>query len=239
VILVVVGRGTRRRLGLAADAVPGHPDVRVLDPSGLSVPGWAHDPEAPADGRMVIAGEIHPPGRLTAVITALDAVEPFDLPHVQTEDRGFVAAEMTAFLRDWLQTLPCPVLDRPTALALSGPGGDAAVWSEAAASLGIPDLRQGPVRRLRSRVVTVVAGQAIGPAAEPAAAAAVALTEAAGVTAAMLRFSDDAPGPALRDAVPWWHTPSRLVLRAVLATVPSRLDCCTQSSEVSSAGDHR
>lgn len=105
----------------------------MLEPSGLSAPGWAHDPENPAGDRLVIDGEIHPPGRLATVITALDAVQSFDLPDVRAADRGFVASEMTAFLRTWLGTLTCPVLDHPTMLALSGAASDRAVWSKAAA----------------------------------------------------------------------------------------------------------
>ena len=188
----------------------------MLAPSGLSAPGWAHDPDHPAEDRLVVDGEIHPAGRLTAVITALDAVEPFDLPHVRAEDRGFVASEMTAFLRGWLRTLTCPVLDRPTMLALSGPAGDRAVWSQAAAALAVPDRQAALTPRTRTYAVTVVAGRVVGPAPEPTATTARSLARAAGVTAARLRLTDDAREPALCDAGPWWHTPSPLALRALL-----------------------
>lgn len=213
-ILVVAGRGARRPLGLAGGAAAA--DLTVLEPSGLSVPGWAHDPEAPGDDRMALGGEVFPASRLTAVITAIDAVRPFDLPHVRTEDRAFVAAEMTAFLRSLLVGLACPVIDRPVATALSGPAGDSAVWWRAACALGIPDHRRNPVPRLRSHAVTVAGGRVVGPAPEPAAAVALALAAAAGVTAARLTISDDPHEPALCDAVPWWHAPSPPVLRALL-----------------------
>jgi|HubBroStandDraft_6_1064221.scaffolds.fasta_scaffold47784_5 hypothetical protein len=216
-ILLIVGRGVRRPLGLAAGHVPGPAGVRVLEPSGLSTPGWAHDPENPAEDRLVIDGEVQPAGRLTAVITGLDAVQPFDLPDVRAEDRAFVASEMTAFLRTWLGTLTCPVLDRPTALALSGAAGDHAVWSKAAAALAVPDCQATPAPRTRTHAVTVAAGRVVGPAPEPAAATALALTRVANVTAARLRLTDDAREPAFCEAVPWWHAPSPASLRVLLA----------------------
>jgi hypothetical protein len=216
-ILLIVGRGVRRPLGLAAGHVPGPAGVRVLEPSGLSTPGWAHDPENPAEDRLVIDGEVQPAGRLTAVITGLDAVQPFDLPDVRAEDRAFVASEMTAFLRTWLGTLTCPVLDRPTALALSGAAGDHAVWSKAAAALAVPDCQATPAPRTRTHAVTVAAGRVVGPAPEPAAATALALTRVANVTAARLRLTDDAREPAFCEAVPWWYGPSPAALRVLLA----------------------
>ena len=216
-ILVIAGRSVMRQLGLAGAAAPGHPGLAALEPSGLSAAGWAHDPDAPGNDRMALGGEIVPASRLTAVITAIDAVQPADLPHVRSDDQGFVAAEMTAFLRSWLMTLDCPVLDRPAALALSGSAGDDAVWSRAAAALGVPDRRHIPVPRLRSHAVTVVGGQVLGQAAEPAATAAIALAAAAGVTAARLTIGDDPAQPALYGAVPWSHAPSQPALHALLA----------------------
>jgi hypothetical protein len=216
-ILLILQRGARRPLGLATRGIPGQPAIAALEPSGLSVQGWAHDPDVPREDRLVVDGEICPARRLTAVITALDAVAPFDLPHVRAEDRCFVASEMTAFLRSWLQTLSCPVLDPPTALALSGAAGDRAVWSRAAAELAVPDRQAAPVPVMRARAVTVIAGRVIGPAPGPAAATAVSLAQAAGVTAARLTLTDDAHEPALCHAAPWWHAPAPAVLRALLA----------------------
>jgi hypothetical protein len=215
-ILLILNRGARRALGVAEGDMRGHSGVGVLEPSGLSVPGWSHDPENPREDRLVVRGEICPTSRLTAVITALDAVDPFDLPHVQTEDRSFVASEMTAFLRSWLQTLACPVLDRPTTLALSGAASDRAVWSAAAAAATVADRQTASIPRTRTRAITVVAGRVVGPAPEPAAATALSLAHAAHVTAARLTLTDDAHGPALCDAAPWWRTPNRATLQALL-----------------------
>ena len=216
-ILLFLPRRVQRTLTLKRGDVPANCRVAVLEPSALSVPGWSHDPENPRKDRLVTGGEEYPVSELTAVITSLDAVTPFDLPDVQAEDRGFVASEMTAFLRSWLQTLACPVLDPPTALALSGAADDRAVWSKAAAALAVADRQAIPTPVMRTHTVTVVAGQVIGPAPEPAAATAVSLAQAAGVTAARLTLTDDAREPALCQATPWWYAPSRPVLHALLA----------------------
>lgn len=114
-ILVIAGRGTARTLRRAPQAhgPAGDDDVRVLEPAGLSVPGWVHDPHHPRADLMVIDGAACPAGRLTAVRDALGEVTPQDLPHVGTADREFVAAEMSAFLRSWLAGLDCPVTGHP------------------------------------------------------------------------------------------------------------------------------
>jgi hypothetical protein len=216
-----------------------------MAPADLSAPGWAHDPEDPAASRLTLADGpdqvskiSYPAGKITAVLTALDAVWPADLPHVRSADRAFVAAEMTAFLRDWLATMDCPVLDRPTTLTLSGPAGERAAWSAAAAALGVPDRQATAVPRSRLQTVTVAAGRVIGPAPGPptpssgqqpgpamssVAATALALARAAGVTAARLTFTTGTGEiPALCAAVPWWHVPEPLVLRALFAEALAR-----------------
>jgi hypothetical protein len=247
-ILFIAGRGTA---GIAARVLRSMPSgtagTGVLTPEGLSVPGWAHDPEHPAGDRAVIDGQVRQSCQLTGVVTALDAVLPADLPHVTAGDRDFVAAEMTAFLRDWLATLACPVIDRPTTLALSGRAADPATWSAAAATLGVTERLGTAVPVTRITTVTVAADRVISPApasrparapcrppasrlfpAEPMTAAeravkvALDLARTAGVTAARLMFSAEAGEPALVGAAPWWHVPSPLVLRAILASIGER-----------------
>jgi hypothetical protein len=231
VILVIAGQGTAgplRRWLRSADC----PAVSVLTPAGLSVPGWAHDPEHPANGRMVIDGQAIRPDRLTGVVTALDTVLPGDLPHVTTADRGFAGAEMTAFLRDWLASRPGPVIDRPTTLALSGRAAERATWAAAAAALGVTEQLGAAVPVTRLSTVTVAAGRVIGPApparppvagragavgpGAPLGPVAVELARTAAVTAVRLLFSTESGEPVLVGALPWWHVPNPLVLRALL-----------------------
>jgi IPT/TIG domain len=262
-ILLIAGRAAQRALRgatlrAALSDFTRNPDVRLVAPADLSAPGWAHDPADPAASRLTLpdgpgqAGQItYPAGKITAVLTALDAVWPADLPHVRPADRAFVAAEMTAFLRDWLATMDCPVLDRPTTLTLSGPAGERAAWSAAAAALGVPDRQVTAVPRGRLQTVTVAAGRIIGPApgpptpssgrqrgpvTSPVAATALALARTAGVTAARLTFTTGTSGvtpdsqggggtgqvPTLCAATPWWHVPDPLVLRALFAEALAR-----------------
>jgi hypothetical protein len=228
-----------RRTGTGGTELIGGTEISILAPAGLSVPGWAHDPEHPAGDRIVLEGQPARAGRLTGVVTALDAVLPGDLPHVVAADRGFVAAEMTGFLRDWLATLPCPVIDRPTTLLLSGRAADRAGWSAAAATLGIPERLGAYVPVTRVTTVTIAAGCIVGPAPRPDAAnpasrvrpagpadatsrAALALARTAGVTAARLLFTAESGDPVLVGALPWWHVPNPLVLRALLAYAAER-----------------
>jgi hypothetical protein len=126
---------------------------------------------------------------------------------------------MTALLRSWLLTLTCPVLDRPTTLALSGAASDRATWSKAAAAVAVTDLQMAPTPRTRMHSLTVVAGRVVGSAAEPAATTAVSLTRAASVTAARLTLTDDPHEPALCGAAPWWRTPNVSALQALLTHV--------------------
>lgn len=237
-ILVVAGLATRRRLRaalrLALRDQNGALDIRLVSPPDLSLPGWTHDPANPASDLVTLDGRGRKADAITAVLTALDAVLPADLPHVRAADRVFVAAEMTAFLRDWLATRNCPVLDPPTTLALGGPAGERATWSAAAAALGVPDRQGTQVPGTRTQTFMVAAGRITAPALDASsgptggrlneiAATAVALTRAAGVTAARVTFTttacEEAPEsvPALCMAVPWWHSPDPRALRALLA----------------------
>lgn len=255
-ILLIASRAAQRplrgaTLRAALGNLPESPEVRLMAPADLSAPGWTHHPGDPAAGLLTLADGPYRASEITAVLPALDAVWPADLPHVQPADRAFVAAEMTAFLRDWLATLDCPVLDRPTTLTLSGPAGERAAWSAAAAALGVPDRQATAVPRERLLTLTVAVGRIMGPAPGPpappsglrpgpvmaaAAATALALTRAAGVAAARLTFTTGTGGvtsdgtghdgpdevPALCAAIPWWHVPDPLVLRALVTEALAR-----------------
>jgi hypothetical protein len=63
---------------------------------------------------------------------------------IAPEDRAYVAQEMTAFLVAWLSALPCPVLNRPGTVCLSGPNWRPEQWAYAVAQAGVPVI---PARR--------------------------------------------------------------------------------------------
>jgi hypothetical protein len=87
-----------------------------------------------------------PVSRLSGVLCRLAAVRPCELLEIVPEERQYVAAEVTAFLLAWLDTLPCRVVNAPSALCLSGPGWRREQWLYAAWRLGIPAL--ATVRRV-------------------------------------------------------------------------------------------
>ena len=73
------------------------------------------------------------------------------LTHVPTQhlsmlpDQEYISQELTAFFMSWLYSLPCPVLNRPTAQGLCGPWLHASEWALLAARAGLPTpaYRQG------------------------------------------------------------------------------------------------
>jgi len=72
------------------------------------------------------------------VLTRMSCVYPQELGAIVSEDRAYVAAEMTAFLAAWLSSLACPVLNRPAPNCLVGPSWRREQWVRLAAHLGIP-----------------------------------------------------------------------------------------------------
>lgn len=113
-------------------------DAVLLTCQDLSTPGWCYPlgnvrcSTVIAEGRTVTQKEIR------GVITRLPHVFEQELSHIVPNDRSYVAAEMTAFLRVWLSELPCPILNRPTPTCLSGPYWTQERWMQAAALVDIP-----------------------------------------------------------------------------------------------------
>ena len=117
----------------------------LLTSADLSVAGWRHSLDPCSASTAVLGGRLIAAGDITAVLTRWPCVFEPELAHIVPEDRAYVAAEMTAFLRSWLTRLPCPVVNRPTAANLTGPSWRPEQWVHVAAGLGIP---VRPVRRL-------------------------------------------------------------------------------------------
>jgi hypothetical protein len=119
-------------------------DAALLTAEDLSVAGWRHSLGSSATDRAVVGGRLVATGEIAGVLIRWPCVLPTDLGHIDPEDREYVAAEMTAFLRSWLTQLRCPVLNRPTAISLLGPAWRPEQWVHTAAGLGIP---VRPIRR--------------------------------------------------------------------------------------------
>jgi len=112
-------------------------DARLFTPADLSRPGWNHRIDDEGGETAVVAGERVAVEAIRGVLTRLPAAWLDDLAHVVPEDREYVGAEMTAFLASWLTCLPCPVLNRPSAMNLMGPSHSPERWMAAAAAAGM------------------------------------------------------------------------------------------------------
>lgn len=166
--------------------------ARLVTPRALSQRGWRHYPVGGgADRACVGDGEssesIEPidAAALTGVITRIAAVQPADLPHIAAVDRGYIAAEMTAFLLSFLGGLPCPVVNRPTPSSLMGPGWTPLRWRAVAIANGLPPAAPDDVGE---RIVAAF-GRCLGARDEASASAVLALARAAGVELLAVRVT--------------------------------------------------
>lgn len=156
-----------------------------------------------------------PAGELDAVITLLPWVWAPELTHVIEEDREYVASEMSAFLLAWLCELQCTVIDRPSALSLTGCGRWPGDWAAVATRIGADADTEW---RGATIDVTVVGGRAV----EDGTAllwrrAAEAVAAAAGRSLVTLQFAAGEADPVLVGALPRANVGSPAVADALLS----------------------
>jgi hypothetical protein len=193
------------------------PGAGLLTPVDLSQRGWSFDPAAPEAGRAVIGGRRVAARDIRGVCVLLPAVTESDLPHILAADRGYVAAEMTAFLCAWLTCLPCPKVNPPSPAGLSGPNWRTEQWICTAARLGLPvrgvartaapgtgGPRDGePVSGEARRTVVVAGDEAFGGTAEAPAGWAARLAGAAGARLLNVHIGADERGSYVLGADVW------------------------------------
>jgi hypothetical protein len=145
-MIVIVANRWNQTAGALAARWAAH-EVGVLTAQDLSVPGWRQYLSGTGGCTAIVAGNRVPQNEITGVLTLAPCVVEQELVDIRLEDRPYVASEMTAFLLYWLSCLSrqCPVLNRPTAVCLSGPYWRQEKWAHVAAQAGIP---VQPVRRL-------------------------------------------------------------------------------------------
>jgi hypothetical protein len=119
----------------------------LLTPADLSVSGWRYRVGDPLNSVAIIGGRTVKQFEIHAVFTRLQWVWETELLDIVPGDRGYIASEMSAFLLCWLTGLTCPVLNRPSASCLTGPGWSREQWNSAALEAG---MRVDPIRRLSS-----------------------------------------------------------------------------------------
>lgn len=134
-------------------------EARLMTPDDLQRPGWRHEPARPLEGVAVAGGEPLAVASITGVCTLLPCVVASELPSIRAEDRGYAAAEMTAFLCAWLSVLPRPVLNPPTPACLCGPAWSPLRWLRVASEASLPTVNAPPEWTLP---VTVVGSRAFG-----------------------------------------------------------------------------
>jgi hypothetical protein len=199
-MLLVVGGAHDAEARAAVDQLGGD-RAALLDASDLSRPGWRLSPQTPRTGQIVASGRCMPVEAVKGVVVRRLAVHPQELAHVHEDDRAYVAAEMTALLAWWLSALAVPVLNRPAAGALCGPGWRPEQWRAFAARRGIPAVMiertctlAPPPQRAAAEAV-VVGGVVLGDVPPAFGETARALAQAAGLELMSVAF--DAHGALL------------------------------------------
>jgi hypothetical protein len=143
--------------------------IALLTCLDLSLSGWCVSSTDVESSVCIASGQLLEEREIEGVLTLLPCVFERELVHINPGERGYVAAEMTAFLTFWLSRLRCPKLNAPSGGCLSGPGWRPEQWVAAAAEAGLPvkSIRRGtrPAEQgepPRKAVVTIVGEHYLG-----------------------------------------------------------------------------
>jgi hypothetical protein len=209
--VIVVVASSLNRTAPAAVRRWGTDRAAILTCEDLSRPGWRGYETHHRREMAVIGARTVPVEDISGVITCLPSVSEFELLHIASADRAYVASEMNAFLLAWLTTLECPVVNRPSPVCLTGPFWRREQWVSLAHRIGLPVV---PVRRQVAHgvppdhrlppgiEVTVIGGRILGHAHPEVLTGVHALAEAAGVDVLTVRLTDSGPGAAFISADP-------------------------------------
>jgi hypothetical protein len=110
----------------------------MLTAEDLCTPGWSVSVPRTGRGAAVIGGRIIRPDQISGILTLRPGIFAPELRAIRADDRAYVAAELNAFLLEWLMAQSCPVLNRPSLSCLAGPNWHVEQWIHAAARLGVP-----------------------------------------------------------------------------------------------------
>jgi hypothetical protein len=189
----------------------------LLTPARLHTRSWTLRLAADGAPRATVAlpGNGTRP-RIDSVVCRLGAIGAGELGHVRHEDRGYAAAELTAFLLAWLTSCPCPVLNPPGAGSLNGPGWQAEQWLQAAAQAGLavrdahryvtpdgPPAGPGPTGSAPGVEVTVVADRCLGPVSTANLRRLQELSRASRTPLLRAAFDRAGPGAAITEISAW------------------------------------
>lgn len=170
-------------VGAGGASAPPAAALAPLEAEVLSLEQLAGDPGTLVDpeferSELTVGCERVRVGGLTGVVNLVPAVAPELLPFYDEDEREYQAAELHAWLTFFLSSLRCRVVNRPTAVSLTGPALTPLAWRRLAASAGVPS---APValssrelaRSIRSPAaegeeVVCVGGRAVDPEGTPA-----------------------------------------------------------------------
>ena len=134
----------------------------LLTPDDLASPGWIHRPGDSRRSRAVIDGERVPYRDIVGLWPITLTVTPFELPQIVERDRPYIAAEMSAFLREVIVGLTGRVVNQRQGPWMAAWSPER--WRWEAWSLGLRVVADDqPVTGSRE-LVTVVGGEIVGPA---------------------------------------------------------------------------
>jgi len=183
---MIVVLADRRDAGARAFVEGSAGEAQLLTARDLSEPGWCHCPTG-GEEHAVIGGLSIAPREIAGVVTRIAGVAAETLRHIDPAERGFIAAEMNAFLLSWLSRLACPVVNRPSSGSLMGPAWSRERWLVEGCRAGFePCARMLPVplpaASCETRTIVLVGDACIGDASSGVSERARALAERAGVT---------------------------------------------------------
>ena len=205
----------------------------LISPSDLSKSGWSLR-LATSNKSKICAGYRQITNKeIDGVLTLIPRVDSEDLDHIVPSDRQYVASEMSAFLLAWLSSRSCPVLNRPTADTLGGPGWRVEAWVHFASELGIP---VSAIRRSTSRCIgdakdqslceiTVIGDECFGNPIPQLYDNARILAKAAGTDLLTVRFANSEPNSTFVNANPWPNLASPELADALLHCFEKRSAC--------------
>jgi hypothetical protein len=201
-------------------------DARLLTCEDLSTAGWHYHLADRSTATAVIGGRKISVDEIQGVLTRLPWVTGQELVSIDPADRGYVAAEMSAFLVFWLSELDCRVLNRPTPGTLNGPCWHREQWMMAARRAGMRVAAER--RRLGSdstavlpkpaaaSTVTVVGARCLGQVENSLLEQSRRLAEAAAVEFLGVRFSSPYSDAIFLDATLYPNIESVEVTDAIL-----------------------
>jgi hypothetical protein len=182
-----------------------HAGAVLCDAGDLTARGWRYEPHMPRQAVAVAEGRRVPAREIEAVVTLRATVYPIELIDVVEDDRAFVAAEIGAFLRAFLDALEAPVVNRPAEYSLAGPVLAPERWAQLARAAGVPAVsieRRVPGTILAPALVpratrtVFVAGEQAEAGSDPSLArAALAITRRCGATMLEAAFTADGDEP--------------------------------------------